>query len=122
MEFILGSLLYMIHWFMGIFTFFIIAITEDVTILLIMNLFMYLTLQMNIIFCDCPLSLLEDKYLGTSKIEWENTWVPFHLSRDTRSNSSVECIFILLCVGVIKLGMILLRKSYREFMKRPIKK
>jgi hypothetical protein len=93
--------------------------SENLTVLLIMNLFIYLCLQLNLIFGDCPLSILEDEYLGTDKIAKENSLVPYNRSsKMMRANTSLQGIFLALCLSILKTGLVLFRMSYKEFMKR----
>ena len=113
----LGYSIFVLHWAICLMSILILIMTEDIYVLLIMNLYLYLTLQMNIIYGDCPLSILEDEYLGTNKVSMENKIVPYNRSHLMRGNTAVQGIFLALCVSLLKTGMILFRGSFKKFMR-----
>lgn len=106
------------HWIMFSGTMLVILLTDDLSILVLANMFLYLILTMNIIFGDCPMSLIEDQYLGSSMIDTMSPFVPFRSELTTRGNSTLQWIFMSIMVSTTKIILLLIKHTFHEFLSK----
>jgi hypothetical protein len=106
------------HWIMFSGTMLVILLTDDLSILVLANMFLYLILMMNIIFGDCPMSLIEDQYLGNSMVDSMNHFVPFRAELTTRGNTTLQWIFMSIMVSTTKIILLLIKHTFHEFLSK----
>jgi len=106
------------HWIMFSGTMLVILLTDDLSILVLANMFLYLILMMNIIFGDCPMSLIEDQYLGSSMIDTMSPFVPFRAELTTRGNTTLQWIFMSIMVSTTKIILLLIKHTFHEFLSK----
>jgi len=104
------------HWILFSGTMLLILLTNDLSILIFINMFLYMVLTVNIIFGDCPISLMEDIYLGNSIFDKIGQFVPFNTSIGTRGNNSLQWIFMTIMVTTTKIILLLLKYCFHEFL------
>ena len=104
------------HWIMFSGTMMVILLTNELPILVLANMFLYLILTLNIIFGDCPMSLIEDQYLGTSMVDTFTAFVPFRPELSTRGNTTLQWIFMSIMVSTTKIILLLLKYGFHEFL------
>jgi predicted ABC-type exoprotein transport system permease subunit len=102
---IFGISLYLIHWFLVFFTVYLVFISNDLITLLILDLFIYLVIQLNLIFNECPVNIIEDLYIGEEKDKFEKI---FQYRKIISNDSSIHGLFMSECVALLKTGWILL--------------
>jgi hypothetical protein len=106
------------HWIMFSGTMLVILLTDDLSVLVLANMFLYLILTMNIIFGDCPMSLIEDQYLGNSMVDSMNQFVPFRAELTTRGNTTLQWIFMSIMVSTTKIILLLIKHTFHEFLSK----
>lgn len=104
------------HWILFSGTMLVILLTNELPILVLANMFLFLILTLNIIFGDCPMSLIEDQYLGTSMIDTFTPFVPFQQELSTRGNTTLQWIFMSIMVSTTKIILLLLKYGFHEFL------
>jgi hypothetical protein len=109
-------LLVAMHWIMFSGTMLVILMTNDLSILVLANLFLYLVLVMNIIFGDCPMTLIEEQYLGASMIDAIGHFVPFNYNTSSRGNYTLQWIFMTIMVSTSKIILLLMKYCFQEFL------
>jgi hypothetical protein len=108
------------HWIMFSGTILVILLTNDLSILTLANLFLYLVLIMNLIFGDCPISIIEKKNLGStmmdnfSNIVSNNIKNNFPLKQEI--NSSIQWILMAIMVCTTKVILLLIKHTFHEFL------
>lgn len=113
-------LLLTMHWIMFAGTILVILLTNDLSILTVANLFLYLVLIMNLIFGDCPISIIEKQYLGStmmdnfSNIISNNIKNNFPLKQEI--NSSLQWILMAIMVCTTKVILLLIRHTFHAFL------
>jgi len=113
-------LLLTMHWIMFSGTIIVILLTNDLSILTVANLFLYLVLIMNLIFGDCPISIIEKQYLGStmmdnfSNIISNNIKNNFPLKQEI--NSSLQWILMAIMVCTTKVILLLIRHTFHAFL------
>jgi hypothetical protein len=101
-------------------TIIVILLTNDLSILTVANLFLYLVLIMNLIFGDCPISIIEKQYLGStmmdnfSNIISNNIKNNFPLKQEI--NSSLQWILMAIMVCTTKVILLLIRHTFHAFL------
>ena len=109
-------LLVAMHWIMFSGTMLVILLTNDLPILVLANMFLYLILTMNIIFGDCPMTLIEEQYLGTSMMDTIGTVIPFNYNVSSRGNYTLQWILMSIMVSTTKIILLLMRYCFQEFL------
>ena len=107
-----GLLLYIFHWSLCFLTFAVVIMTNDLTTLYLMNLFIYLVIQLNVIFRDCPMNIIEDEYIGPEKHAFERM-VEYRKHDYVRGDVAFQNLFLSLCVTSLKTGWLLLLRNMK---------
>ena len=116
-----GLLLYIFHWSLCLLTCVLVLVTDDLPTLYILNLFIYLVIQLNVIFRDCPVNIIEDEYIGQEKRAFERM-IEYRKTDYLRTDISFQNLFLSLCLTSLKTGLVLLYRSYNtSFAKTVIK-
>jgi hypothetical protein len=97
-------------------TMLVILLTNDLPILVLANMFLYLILTMNIIFGDCPMTLIEEQYLGTTMMDTIGTVIPFNYNVSSRGNYTLQWILMSIMVSTTKIILLLMRYCFQEFL------
>jgi hypothetical protein len=102
-------------------TIIVILLTNDLSILTVANLFLYLVLLMNLIFGDCPISIIENQYLGSTMVDTfsdiisNNIKTNFPLEQ-TKINSSRQWILMAIMVCTTKVILLLIKYTFHLFL------
>jgi hypothetical protein len=94
---------------------FTLLFSNNLYVLIITNTILFCILMLNYRFEDCPISLIEDKYLEESSID-KLTKVTINIfgikyHKDSRSLITLEMIWIALMLGVQKVLFLLVFKK-----------
>jgi len=111
---IIYSLIFM-HWIMFSGTIMIILATNDLSILVLANMFLFLILTMNILYKECPITIIENKYLGTTMMELMGSFIPFR-SQIIKQGSTLQWIFMAIMVSTTKIILLLLKVTFLEYV------
>ena len=112
----IGLTLVSMHWIMFSGTMIIILSTNELPVLFVVNMFIYMVLTMNIIFGDCPISIIEDHYLGTSMVDTISTLTPYKYNILERGNSTLHWLFMAIMVSTTKIILLLIKYTFHEFL------
>jgi hypothetical protein len=97
-------------------TILVILLTNELPILVLANMFLYLLLTLNIIFGDCPISLIEDHYLGNCMMDTMSELTPYNYKISDRGNSTLQWIFMSIMVSTTKIILLLIKYTFHEFL------
>jgi hypothetical protein len=106
----------LMHWIIFSGTMLVILLTHDLSVLVLVNFFLYLALTINLVYGDCPASLLEDKYGDNSMTELLSGYLPFKYASLTRSEMTLQWIFMPIMVVTTKIVILLVKYTAREFL------
>jgi len=114
-------LLITMHWIMFSGTIIVILLTNDLSILTVSNLFLYLVLIMNLIFGDCPISIIENQHLGSSMIDTFSDIISNNIKNNfpleqTKINSSRQWILMAIMVCTTKVILLLIKYTFHAFL------
>jgi hypothetical protein len=114
-------LLITMHWIMFSGTIIVILLTNDLSILTVANLFLYLVLIMNLIFGDCPISIIENQHLGSSMIDTFSNIISNNIQNNfpleqTKINSSRQWILMAIMVCTTKVILLLIKYTFHAFL------
>jgi hypothetical protein len=102
-------------------TIIVILLTNDLSILTVSNLFLYLVLIMNLIFGDCPISIIENQHLGSSMIDTFSDIISNNIKNNfpleqTKINSSRQWILMAIMVCTTKVILLLIKHTFHAFL------
>lgn len=104
------------HWIMFVSPIIITLLSSDLSILVMVSLFLYSILTVNIIFNDCPLTLLEDKSLGGTMIDTVSEHTPIKYNSDQRGNITVQWLFMAIVTTNAKIFLVLLKHCFFTYL------
>jgi hypothetical protein len=108
------------HWIMFSGTILIILVTNDLSILTVANLFLYLVLMLNLIFGDCPISIIEKHHFGSSMIDNFSNLISNNIKNNfplkQEINSSIQWILMAIMVCSTKIILLLIKYTFHEFL------
>jgi hypothetical protein len=108
-----------IHSLLPLFFALILLFSNNIVILGICGLIIFLVIMGNYLFCDCPITLIEDKYNNNfSMIDFmaNNTINLFgkKYTKDDRSLYTLELLWTTLLLVILKILFILLMISLKD--------
>ena len=112
----IGLVLVSMHWIMFSGTMLVILLTNELPVIVLANMFLYLLLTMNIIFGDCPISIIEDYYLGTCMVDTMSSLTPYTYKLSERGNSTLQWLFMAIMVSTTKVILLLIKYTFQEFL------
>jgi hypothetical protein len=108
------------HWIMFSGTILIILLANDLSILTVTNLFLYLVLIMNLIFGDCPISIIENNHLGSSMLDNFSNIISNNIKNNfplkQEINSSIQWILMAIMICTTKIILLLIKYTFHEFL------
>ena len=104
------------HWIMFVSPLIITILTNDISILVMVSLFLYSILTINIIFHDCPISLIEDKYLGGSLVNTVNENVHTKYKSEHRGESTQLWLFMAILTTNAKIFLLLIKHCFYTYL------
>jgi hypothetical protein len=108
-------ILLFLHWVMFSLPLVITMMTNDVSILIMINMLLFMVLAMNIIYRDCPITLIESFYLDDNMIHaMTSTWTPSY-SKLTPSDKTLQCLFVGIMVVTSKILLVLAKYTFLEY-------
>ena len=109
-----GGLISIMHVFIIYGVIFLIILTENVHTLMVVGIIMLIILYIDTIYDDCPISLIEQHYLGTSFAEISNNLAPIQAEKRNKKEITLQWVFMVLLLIVIKILIVLLKTTFRE--------
>jgi len=104
------------HWIMFVSPLIITILTNDISILVMVSLFLYSILTINIIFHDCPISLIEDKCLGGSLVNTVNENVHTKYKSEHRGESTQLWLFMAILTTNAKIFLLLIKHCFYTYL------
>lgn len=104
------------HWIMFVSPLIITLLSNDISILVMVSLFLYSILTINIIFHDCPISLIEDKCLGGSMLNTVNANVNANYKSERRGESTQLWLFIAILMSNSKIFLLLIKHCFHTYL------
>lgn len=105
------------HWIMFSFPIIITLMTNDLTILILVNMLLFMVLMINILYQDCPISIIEALYLEDTMID---NIIPSTYTRInntvTRSDKTLQCLFIGIMIVTSKILIVLAKHTFLEYI------
>lgn len=104
------------HWIMFVSPLIITLLSNDISILVMVSLFLYSILTINIIFHDCPISLIEDKCLGGSMVNAVNENMYTSYKSEQRGESTKHWLFMAILTTNSKIFLLLIKHCFLIYL------
>jgi len=104
------------HWIMFVSPLIITLLSNDISILVMVSLFLYSILTINIIFHDCPISLIEDKCLGGSMVNAINNNMYSNYKSEQRGESTKQWLFMAILTTNSKIFLLLIKHCFFTYL------
>jgi len=104
------------HWIMFVSPIVITLLSSDLSILVMVSLFLYSILTINIIFNDCPLTLIEDKCLGGTMIDTVSAHTQVNYKSNQRGNITIQWLFMAIVTTNAKIFLLLLKHCFFTYL------
>ena len=105
-----------LHWVMFAFPLLITLMTNDISILIMINMLLFMVLTMNIIYQECPITIIEKLYLDDNMINVITSPYTPSYSKLTSSDKTLQCLFIGLMIVTSKILLILSKHTFIEYI------
>ena len=117
----IGLLISTGHWILFAGYSIIFILSNDISILIVITIHVFGILILNVLFQDCPITLLEDKFLGRTMIDTYSGIITGEYMRDDtanihRSQTTIQVILIALLLVSVKVTLLLLKHVFHEFL------
>jgi hypothetical protein len=104
------------HWILCAGTVIVILLTNELPILIIINMYLYFILILNIIFSDCPITLLEEKFLDTNLLDIYSNFFPDRYIINNRGYNSLQIILMATFAITTKIFLLILKHIFKTFL------
>lgn len=105
-----------LHWIMFSFPILITLMTSDLTILIIVNMFLFMVLMINIIYQDCPISIIESLYLDDTMVDNMRFTHSQNTNLLTRGEKTLQCLIVGIMVVTSKVLIVLAKYTFLEYI------
>jgi hypothetical protein len=96
-----GGLMSIMHIIIIYGIIFLIVLTENVHSLMVIGIIMLIILYIDTVYDDCPISLIEEHYLGTSFVDLCNKVAPIQCEKRSKKEITLQWVFMVLLLVVI---------------------
>ena len=104
------------HWVMFSLPMIITLMTNDLSVLIMINMLLFMVLTLNIICQDCPITIIENLYLDDNMINTITTPYTPSYSKLTSSDKTLQCLFVGLMVVTSKILLVLAKYTFIEYI------
>jgi hypothetical protein len=104
------------HWIMFVSPIIITILSSDLSILVMVSLFLCSILTINIVFHDCPLSIIENRCLGGTMIDTVSGHIHTDYSNEQRGNVTVQWLFMAIATTNAKIFLLLLKHCFFTYL------
>jgi hypothetical protein len=104
------------HWIMFVSPIIITLLSSDLSILVMVSLFLCSILTINIVFHDCPLSIIENRCLGGTMIDTVSGHIHTDYSNEQRGNVTVQWLFMAIATTNAKIFLLLLKHCFFTYL------
>jgi len=105
-----------LHWVMFSLPLIITLMTNDLSILVMINMMLFMILTMNIIYQDCPITIMESLYLDGNMITTITSPYTPSYSNLTPSDQTLQCLFVGILVVTSKILLVLAKHTFVEYI------
>jgi len=105
-----------LHWVMFSLPIIITLMTNDLSVLIMINMLLFMVLAMNIIYQDCPITIIEKLYLEDNMINTITSPYTPSYSKLTSSDKTLQCLFVGLMVVTSKILLVLAKHTFIEYI------
>ena len=110
----LGGMVSLMHIFIAYSIFFIVIFSNDLFSLCMMGVLLLIILFLNHVYGDCPISTIEEHYLDNSSVDLGNSMLPIKYDSSKRPEVTLQWIFIILVIALIKILIIFLKQLLKD--------
>jgi hypothetical protein len=104
------------HSLMFVSPMIIVLLSSDLSILVLVSLFFYSILTINLVFHDCPLTLIENRCLGGTIVDTISQHIQPDYADDRRGNITVQWLFIGIAMVNAKIFLLLLKHCFFTYL------
>lgn len=105
-----------LHWILFSFPILITLLTSDLTILITVNMFLFMVLMINIIYQDCPITIIESLYLEDTMVNKMQITSNHEYNKITQGEKTLQCIIIGIMVVTSKILLVLAKYAFLEYI------
>jgi len=105
-----------LHWIMFSLPLIITLMTNDLSILVMINMLLFMILTINIIYQNCPVTIIESFYLEDNMINAiTSPYTPIY-SKLTTSDKTLQCLFVGIMIVTSKILLVLAKHTFIEYI------
>lgn len=105
-----------LHWILFSFPILITLLTSDLTILITVNMFLFMVLMINIIYQNCPITIIESLYLEDTMVNKMQITSNHEYNKITQGEKTLQCIIIGIMVVTSKILLVLAKYAFLEYI------
>jgi len=94
----------------------ITLMTNDLSVLIMINMLLFMVLAINIIYQDCPITIIENLYLDDNMINTITSPYTPSYSKLTSGDKTLQCLFVGLMVVTSKILLVLVKHTFIEYI------
>lgn len=104
------------HWIMFVSPIVITLLSSDLSILILVSLFLYSILTINLIFHDCPLTLIEERCLGGTMIDTVGARMDTEYNNENRGSITIQWLFMAIATTNAKIFLVLMKHCFFTYL------
>lgn len=105
-----------LHWIMFSLPIIITLMTNDLSILVMINMLLFMILTINIIYQNCPVTIIESFYLEDNMINTITSPYTPTYSKLTTSDKTLQCLFVGIMIVTSKILLVLAKHTFIEYI------
>lgn len=105
-----------LHWIMFSLPIIITLMTNDLSILVMINMLLFMILTINIIYQNCPVTIIESFYLEDNMINAITSPYTPTYSKLTTSDKTLQCLFVGIMIVTSKILLVLAKHTFIEYI------
>lgn len=109
-----GGLMSLLHVALIYGVMFLTLLTENIYVLQLVGIIMLIILYIDTVYDDCPITLIEHHYLGSSFSDLSSKFIPTNCEKREKKEITLQWIFMVLLIIVIKIIIVLLKYTTKE--------
>ena len=109
-------ILLFLHWIMFSLPLIITLMTNDLSILVMINMLLFMILTINIIYQNCPVTIIESFYLEDNMINAITSPYTPTYSKLTTSDKTLQCLFVGIMIVTSKILLVLAKHTFIEYI------
>jgi hypothetical protein len=90
--------------------------TSDLSILITVNMFLFMVLMINVVYQDCPITIIESLYLEDTMVDNMHFTSNHDYNKITQGEKTLQCIIIGIMVVTSKILLVLAKYAFLEYV------